>query len=319
MKKNKQRSQMALNSYELEKDTDNLNFNEVPEVSIIIPAFNESSGIGYTLEQIKNIARELNCEIIVVDDGSTDNTCSIAESYGIRVIKHSHNKGYGAALKTGIRNSLYEIICITDADGTYPNDSIPLLIQEIIKGRNDMVVGVRTGEQVTMPKARRLVKWILRKLANFVSGERIPDLNSGLRAFKKEAVLNFIKILPDGFSFTTTITLGMLVNGYSVKYIPINYNLRKGRSKIKPIRDTLNFIQLILRIGLYFAPLKIFLPLSGLLFILAIIWGMFSYFVLNKFADASTLTIIMAGIQIGAIGLLAELMNHRIDNNYKEK
>jgi len=310
---------MALNSYELEKDTDNLNFNEVPEVSIIIPAFNESSGIGYTLEQIKNIARELNCEIIVVDDGSTDNTCSIAESYGIRVIKHSHNKGYGAALKTGIRNSLYEIICITDADGTYPNDSIPLLIQEIIKGRNDMVVGVRTGEQVTMPKARRLVKWILRKLANFVSGERIPDLNSGLRAFKKEAVLNFIKILPDGFSFTTTITLGMLVNGYSVKYIPINYNLRKGRSKIKPIRDTLNFIQLILRIGLYFAPLKIFLPLSGLLFILAIIWGMFSYFVLNKFADASTLTIIMAGIQIGAIGLLAELMNHRIDNNYKEK
>jgi len=285
--------------------------NELPETTILIPAYNESKGIGYTLKQIKDISKDINCEIIVVDDGSTDGTSSIVESYGIRVIKHSHNRGYGAALKTGIKNSSYDIICITDADGTYPNESIPYLIDEVIKGNYDMVVGIRTGEQVVISRSRRFVKWILRKLAYIIVGEKIPDLNSGLRVFRKEVVLNFIHILPDGFSFTTTITLGMLINNYSVKYIPINYHRRRGKSKIRPIRDTLNFVQLILRIGLYFAPLKIFLPLSYTLFFVAIAWGLFSLFVLNKFADASTLTIIMTSIQIGVIGLLAELINHR--------
>ena len=227
--------------------------------------------------------------------------------------------GYGSALKTGIKNALHDIVCITDADGTYPSESIPDLVEKLVQGNHDMVVGTRTGEQVVIQKSRSLAKWGLAKLANVIVGEKIPDLNSGLRVFKKEAILNFIKILPNGFSFTTTITLGMLVNDYSVYYIPITYHHRHGRSKIRPIRDTLNFIQLILRIGLYFAPLKIFLPLSGMIILLALFWGLLSTFVLNKFADASTLTIIMGGIQVAVIGLLAELINQRTFNYHRKR
>lgn len=290
-----------------------------PEFSIIIPAYNESRGIGITLDRIKKLSQSLRFEIIVVDDGSTDGTSSVVEPYGVKLIRHSHNMGYGAALKTGIKNAHHDIICITDADGTYPSESIPDLVEKLAEGNHDMVVGIRTGERVVIQKSRSLAKWGLAKLANIIVGEKIPDLNSGLRAFKKEAILNFIKILPNGFSFTTTITLGMLVNDYSVHYIPISYHHRHGRSKIRPIRDTLNFIQLILRIGLYFAPLKIFLPLSGMIFLLALFWGLLSTFVLNKFADASTLTIIMGGIQVAVIGLLAELINQRTFNYHRKR
>jgi hypothetical protein len=175
-----------------------------------------------------------------------------------------------------------------------------------------MVVGARTGQQVAIPLLRRPAKWVIGQLANFVAGETIPDINSGLRVFRREAALPMFSMFPDGFSFTTTITLAMLTNGYLVDYLPINYHARVGQSKIRPVRDTLNFVQLILRMALYFAPLKFFLPLSGLIGLAAIGWGIFSAVALGRLADVSTLVIMMAAVQVAVVGLLAELINHRL-------
>jgi hypothetical protein len=183
----------------------------------------------------------------------------------------------------------------------------------------DMVIGARTGENVAIPLVRRPAKWVINQLANYVAGEPIPDLNSGLRIFRLDAALRLFDILPDGFSFTTTITLAMLTNHYMVDYVPINYHARIGKSKIKPIQDTLNFVQLVFRIALYFAPLKIFLPFSGLLIGVAALWALFSRFVLGLLADVSTLVIAMTGIQIAMIGMLAELINRRLSNVYRKE
>jgi glycosyltransferase involved in cell wall biosynthesis len=222
-------------------------------------------------------------------------------------------------LKTGIRNARFDLICITDADGTYPNERIPELVHALTANKRDMVVGSRTGKNVSIPLIRKPAKWAINRLANFVAGETIPDLNSGLRVFRKEIAYRFFSILPDGFSFTTTITLGMLSNGYSVEYVPIDYHARVGKSKIKPIRDTLNFTQLVLRIALYFAPLKLFLPLSVFVFLSALVWGFISFFVFEKLADVSTIVIAFAGLQVLVTGMLAELINRRMPGQYRQE
>lgn len=289
-------------------------------VTIVIPAYNEENGIGPVLKQLREVMAESGWQhqILVVDDGSKDATAAVAEGHkGIIVLRHRGNRGYGAALKTGIRHARYDLICITDADGTYPNERIPDLLSSLTEDGSDMVVGARTGEKVSIPLIRRPAKWAIGRLANFVSGEPIPDLNSGLRVFNREIALRMFNLLPDGFSFTTTITLAMLANGYLIDYVRINYHARVGKSKIKPIQDTLNFIQLIVRIALYFAPLKIFLPLSGLLFLVALGWGAFSNFILDRLADVSTLVVVMTAVQVGVTGLLAELINRRLPNYYQ--
>ena len=160
---------------------------------------------------------------------------------------------------------------------------------------------------------------IIKKLAEFVSGDSIADVNSGLRIFRREMAFRLLDILPDGFSFTTTITLGMLANGYFVQDFPIDYRARVGRSKIRPIHDTLNFIQLVLRMALYFAPLKIFLPLSGICLLVALIWGLVSMCVFGQLADVSTLVIVMTGVQVAVIGMLAELINRRLPNRFRDE
>ena len=182
-----------------------------------------------------------------------------------------------------------------------------------------MVVGARTGAEVAIPWVRRPAKWAIGKLANVIAGQKIPDINSGLRVFKRAVALRFFDMLPNGFSFTTTITLGLLTNGYFVVYTPINYMARTGKSKIKPVRDTLNFVNLILRMALYFAPLKIFLPLSGLLLLLGVLWGVFSWAVLQELADVSTIVIVMAAIQVAIVGMLGELIVRRLPNYYREE
>lgn len=181
-----------------------------------------------------------------------------------------------------------------------------------------MVVGARTGENVAIPLVRRPAKWAIGRLANYVAGEKIPDLNSGLRVFRREIALRMFGLLPNAFSFTTTITLAMLTNNYLVNYVPIDYFARVGQSKIRPVQDTLNFVQLVWRIALYFAPLKLFLPLSGLLLLLAVGWALFTLLVLDQLADVSTLVIVMTAFQVAVIGMLAELINKRLPNYYKE-
>ena len=296
--------------------------NKLPGLSVLVPAYDEEEGIGQVLAQLTSLLTDcpLPCEIIVIDDGSQDRTSAIAEQYdAVTVLHHPANRGYGAALKTGIRHARHELVCITDADGTYPNQSILKLVDWLIQGQFDMVVGARTGENVAIPLVRRPAKWAIGRLASFVAGKLIPDLNSGLRVFQRSVALRLFNMLPDGFSWTTTITLAMLSNGYLLDYVSINYHSRVGRSKIRPVRDTLNFINLVLRIALYFVPLKIFLPLSGLLLALAIGVALFTRFVLGQLADVTTVVIAMTAAQVAVVGLLAELINRRLPNYYREE
>ena len=182
-----------------------------------------------------------------------------------------------------------------------------------------MVVGARIGKKnVAIPILRRPAKWFIRRLASAVAGQPIPDLNSGLRVFRRKAALRFFSLLPNGFSFTTTLTLGMLSNDYLVQYVPIDYYRRVGRSKIRPVRDSLSFIGLVLRIALYFAPMKIFLSVSSVLLLLAACVASYSKLVAGQLADVTTLVIVMTAVQIAVLGLLAELINRRMPNFYRK-
>jgi glycosyltransferase involved in cell wall biosynthesis len=280
-------------------------------VTIIIPAYNEEKGIAAVLDNITSL--EGTFEIIIVDDGSSDSTADIVKKYShVRLISHEHNMGYGAALKTGIQSASTDTVVIMDADGTYPHETIPDFIKTMQDGKYAMVVGARTGKNVKIPLIRKPAKWFINKLANYLSGMKIPDLNSGLRIMKKPIVELFLRFLPSGFSFTTTITLAMLVNSYPVKYVPIKYAKREGKSKIRPIRDTLNFIQLIIRTVLYFNPLKVFVPLSIFLVLLAVLLLAGSWFYLGKIMDVTFGVIVMTSVMVLAIGMLADLIDKRI-------
>jgi len=250
-------------------------------------------------------------EIIVVDDGSTDDTPNILDrcSMEFQWVRHEQNRGYGASLKSGIRKSRYDIIAITDADGTYPVKDIPKLYGEMTDC--DMVVGARTGKKAKIPWLRKPAKWFLAKLANYLSETKIPDLNSGLRLFRKDYVMHIFGILPKGFSFTTTLTLAMLTSDMNVKFIPIEYMKRTGKSKIRPIRDTLNFIQLILRTILYFNPMKVFVPIAFFLFFSSFFIFFFSAFALGRILDTTVSILFVAGIHMLSIGMIADIIDRR--------
>jgi len=234
-------------------------------ISIVIPSYNEEQSVKAVVEDARATLERFDyrVEILVVDDGSTDGTAQAARSGGARVIRHRRNRGYGAALKTGITAASHDIIAITDSDGTYPVRYIPEMIEALEQA--DMVVGSRTGNEVHIPLIRRPAKFVLGKLANYVSGTHIPDLNSGLRVFRREMVMPYFPILPNQFSFTTTITLAMLCDSYAISYLPIDYHKRQGKSKIVPW-DAGSFAILILRTAMLFRPLRVFLPIALLCF-----------------------------------------------------
>ena len=281
-------------------------------VSIIIPAHNEEKSIYSTLTKIDSVmgSSKYDYEVIVVDDGSTDNTYEEAKKSNATIIKNNFNMGYGASLKLGIRNSKNDTIVITDADGTYPIDDIPGLVDDFIEYKCDMVVGARTGENVNIPAIRKPAKWCLNFLARYLTRVNIPDLNSGLRVMKKSVITRFFNLISPGFSFTTTVTLALHCNDYSVRYVPINYLPRTGSSKIKPVRDTADFFQRIFRIVMYFKPLKIFVPLAfipgaiGFIFLVRDI-------IRNNLAQTSLLMVLIACL-VFAIGLLADLIDKRL-------
>ena len=295
-------------------------------VSIIIPAFNEEFSLSGVLENISTVLSDnrINGEIIVVDDGSNDNTASMAESCGVMVVRHEKNIGYGAALKSGIKVAHNDLIIIIDADGTYPESDIPIILKELDNA--DMVIGSRTKTSTNIPTVRRPAKWILKVLAQLITGKKIPDLNSGMRGFHRELAFQYLNILPDKFSFTTTITVAMLSDNYKVKFIPIDYHKRVGKSKIVPW-DFFSFALLIMRLSMYFNPLRIFAPISIFFFSLGFIKSISDlFFALNKYGfsfltvfshpviSITSMLLFITGLQILLVGMVADGIIRRINN-----
>ncbi len=280
------------------------------EVSVLIPAYNEEGSLAETVKVISEYSKYLKAmEIVVINDGSADRTSEIAKTLPVKLIEHDQNQGYGAALKNGMRAAKYDYILIADADGTYPLEDIPKLADDA--DQFDMVVGARTGAVVQVPTLRKPAKWMITRLAEYLSQRKIPDLNSGFRIFRKDVAMRFFELYPDGFSFTTTITLAMLTNHYKVKFIPINYHKRVGKSSIKPLRDFTNFTILIIRICAFFKPLHVFVPPAMVLFVAGIIKGIVDYSAQGHLGLLA-IAMILTGIQMVFIALLADLIDHRM-------
>jgi glycosyltransferase involved in cell wall biosynthesis len=255
--------------------------------------------------------------LLVVDDASTDRTAMIAEEFAracwqcpVRVIRCRERRGAGAARKVGIRQARGELVVMLDADGTYPAESIPELLAHF--PAYDQVNGARTSEQGTMRWLRRPAKWFIRKLACYLTGHKIPDLNTGLKAFRRDEMLRWLWVVPDGFSCVTTMTLAFLTNGYAVKYVPVSYKPRIGQSKFHPVKDTASYLATVLRMVLYFRPLKVFLPLSGLMIVAAVAKTVLS-FALTGSMQESDIVMMVAGFMTCMLGLLAEVIvaHHR--------
>ena len=285
-------------------------------LTLIVPVYNERAGIEATIEALKAVkkAAGFDMEIIVVNDGSNDGTEEVLEKIAKRdftVINRSENHGYGAALKKGISRASHPYIAITDADGTYPNELFPDLFEQMVAEDLDMLVGSRTGLKVNIPLIRRPAKWILRMIANYLCNRKIPDLNSGFRIMRKDVLMKYMKLLPDGFSFTTTITLSMLTNGHRIRYRAIDYHSRDGKSKIRPIYDTLNFFQLIVRTVIYFDPLRVFIPASFSCLAVSVLMVLYRLFAGYGFGVTSVVFFVL-GIQLLAIGMIADLIDKRL-------
>jgi glycosyltransferase involved in cell wall biosynthesis len=293
--------------------------NRLDAVSVIVPARNEGASIAAMLDELLGVLevvateRAMTWEVIVVDDGSTDDTLEVASTFvdrGVRTVRHLVSRGYGAALKSGMKASFYPWVLIIDADGTYPPSYIPELLAAC--SADTMAVGSRVGKNTHVPAIRKPAKWLLTRLASHFAGVEIADLNSGLRVFPKYLATGFNRILPDGFSFTSTITLAALSSGWTVRYVPIDYRKRGGRSKIRPFRDTIGFLMLIVRTVIYFDPLRVFLPL-GLFFLLAspIVAGA-SLALTGRLMDVTTVVLLVTGIQLLALGIIADAINRRL-------
>ena len=285
-------------------------------VTVVVPAYNEENGIEGVIDRLSGLELGVPLEVLVVNDGSTDRTGTVLEELkvrypALRVVAHPRNRGYGAALKTGFAKAKTEVVVITDADGTYPEDRIIDLLACIDAGA-DMAIGARVGADVHIPLIRRPAKAALRQLASYLAGSNIPDLNSGLRAFRREFVLEYRPILPDGFSFTTTITLAAMTNGHPVDYVKINYAHRSGSSKIRPIRDTLGFTALIIRTVLYFNPLKVFYPVTMVLMLILLVFlGHDLFFEEPPNLGDKTVFAFVAVVQVLSVGLLADLIEKK--------
>ena len=275
-------------------------------LSIVIPAYNEEGAVRQTIEDVRAEmdATGVPYEIIVIDDGSSDRTMEIAQSTGVIVDTNQVNTGYGASLKRGIRQAQYDYVAIIDADGTYPARYLPPMLK--LCRTQDMVVGDRGAAMKNVPLIRRPAKWMLNKLASFLAERRLSDLNSGLRVFRKSELMPFIPLLPQKFSFTTTITLCMSCNAKRMIYTPIVYGKRVGKSKIRPM-DFVNFIILVLRVIVLFNPLRIFIPLGLALMALGVAKLVYDIVIGNL--SETTIFAFLAAIMIWSLGLIADMIS----------
>jgi glycosyltransferase involved in cell wall biosynthesis len=279
------------------------------DLSVVLPVFNETGHLRDEIDRIRSALEDsaYSYEIIVVDDGSTDASVEeLREVDGIRLIQFAANRGSGAARRVGTQSALGRVVVWTDADMTYPNAEIPRLVKEL--DGYDQVIGARTSEQGTSKLLRIPAKWSIRTLAGFLVKRRIPDLNSGFRAFRRDVGAQFLHLLPPGFSCVSTMTMTFLANGYSVKFVDIEYKPRAGRSKFHPWTDTKSYVAQVVRLALSYNPLRIFLPVG--LVLATIGAGMLAYdWIARDFhVTTNSLLVLFAALQMFAIGLLADLV-----------
>ena len=271
------------------------------ELSIILPAKNEAKGLQKLLPELR--AKFPDAEILVVNDGSTDNTVEVCEANGVRIITHKQSKGNGGAVKAGARAATGSIFVFMDADGQHRPEDIPRLL-EVLHNGHDMAIGARTrGSQASISRgvANAFYNWF----ATRMTGQTIPDLTSGFRAVVTSKFREFIYLLPNGFSYPTTITMAFFRAGYSVEYLPIVAEARVGKSHIRPIRDGIRFLIIIFKVATLYSPLKIFVPISGVLFLSGISYYLFTYLSAGRFTNMGMLLMISA-ILVFLIGLVSE-------------
>lgn len=269
--------------------------------SVVLPAKNEAGAIGETIK----IIQQLNIveEIIVVNDGSTDETQLIAENAGAKVVTHPYSKGNGAAIKTGARNAIGDVIIFMDADGQHDPNDIPKLLEKIGQGY-DLVVGARQkGSQANV--GRGIANKLYNNLATYMSDHKVEDLTSGFRAVKASKFREFLYLLPNGFSYPTTSTMAFFRAGYSVTYVPIHAAKRIGKSHIHPVKDSIRFFLIIFKIATLYSPLKMFLPFAVLLFMLATGWYGYTLYSFSRFTNMSAL-LYTGSIMIFLMGLISE-------------
>lgn len=270
-------------------------------ISIILPAKNESAAVGTTVTRI--CENYPDAEVIVVNDGSTDDTARVAEAAGARVISHPYSKGNGAAIKTGARAATGDVLVFMDADGQHDPADIPRLLGRLEEG-HDMVVGARQrGSQASV--GRGLANSFYNRLASYMTGHRIEDLTSGFRAVRAEKFREFLYLLPNGFSYPTTSTMAFFRAGYSVAYEPIHAGRRVGKSHIRPLKDGMRFLLIIFKIGTLYSPLKLFAPIAALLFALATMWYGYTYITLGRFTNMSAL-LYTGSVMVFLMGLISE-------------
>lgn len=272
------------------------------ELSAVIPAYNEEEAIGEVVRDVLEQAPDLK-EVIVVDDGSSDRTADAAEQAGATVIRSPYNKGNGAAVKAGIRRATGEVVVMMDGDGQHKAEDIARLLEPIREG-HDMVVGARKfGSQAGLH--RGLANWLYNSLASYVAGHKIPDLTSGFRAIRRDVALKFLYLLPNTFSYPSTITLALFRSGYSVAYIPIEAARRVGQSKIRYLRDGSRFLLIITKIATLFAPIKVFLPVAAGFFLAGLGWYAYTLFTVHRFTNMSLFCMLFA-LQLFLLGFIAE-------------
>jgi glycosyltransferase involved in cell wall biosynthesis len=277
--------------------------NEEKKVSVVIPAYNEEDAIGTVLDSLVPMADKNGWEVIVVNDGSTDATAKVAEQSDIKVISHPYNRGYGSSLKTGIASALGNIVVIMDSDGQHDPDDILKLLEHI--DDHDVVIGQRVKGSYHL-WTRRPGKWLLGKIANFLAGRKIPDINSGLRAYQKDLLLKLIHLMPDGFSFSTTSTVAYYSMNFRVKYIPIKTKSRTGKSSVNQIKHGCETILLMLRLIVLFNPLKVFMPVSMTLIIMGLVYQIYIIWLTGWHVEGGAIVSLIAGIQTFLFGLMID-------------
>ncbi len=270
------------------------------DTSILIPAFNEAASIGSVVRELLDAARWR--EILVIDDGSSDDTGAQASAAGARVIRHPYNKGNGAAVKTGIRHATGRFVLIVDADGQHRPADAARLVSYL--DRYDLVVGARSsGTQASL--TRRLGNSVLNRMASYLTRQPIPDLTSGFRAARRECLLEFLHLLPNGFSTPTTTTLAFMKAGYSVRFEPVDAAQRQGASNIRLGSDGVQFVLILLKVITIFSPLRIFLPVSVASFLIGAAYAAWTIATQSHVTNSSVLLILLS-VVIFLVGLVSE-------------